>query len=415
MTPVRPAVAVGATSVPDVQACVRFAAERQLPIAVLTTGHQVARPAEGALLINMSRLNEVHIDPAQRMARISGGARAGDVVDAATEHGLAPISGASPTVGTVGFNLGGGHSPVLGRMYGFASDHVQAIEIVTADGRLRRVTNTQEPDLFWALRGAKGNFGVITAMEFALFPVETFYGGGLFFPGKEAKKVLHSWREWVVHLPNEMTSSIAFLRRPSQEFKVHVRFSSVGGKGKAEQALAPLRAIAGTIMDTIAEVPYRKVADLHMDPPQPFPMTEGSVLLDDFPAAAADILLDAVGPEADTHLGFLELRALGGALATEPEVASAVAGREAGWALIGSGAGVPTLAPVYQQELKVLLGRLAPWTQEEMYTNLLPGYEVPPSRLRSVYGAERYKRLEEIKRTYDPHNLFRMNHNIPPA
>jgi len=116
-------------------------------------------------------------------------------------------------VGVAGYHLGGGHSPIMGRRYGYAADHVQALEIVTADGELRRITADSEPDLFWALRGGgKGNFAVITALEFTLFPVKTFYGGGLYFAAHHAEKVLHAWREWVTGLPPEMSSSSAFIR-----------------------------------------------------------------------------------------------------------------------------------------------------------------------------------------------------------
>ncbi|MEW2289460.1 FAD-binding oxidoreductase [Streptomyces sp. NPDC047841] len=415
LTPVRPAVAVGATSVTDVQAAVRFAAERSLPLAVLTTGHQVARPADGAVLVNMSRLNRVRIDAAQRLARVEGGALGGEMVDAAGRYGLAPITGASATVGVVGFTLGGGHSPVLGRTYGYAADHVQAVELVTADGKLRRVTAVEEPDLFWALRGGKGNFGVITALELSLFPVSRFYGGGLFFSGEHARTVLHAWREWVTGLPREMTSSIAFLRRPGQPFTLHVRFSSLGPREEAERTLAPIRRLAPLVGDTIDELPYASAATLHLDPAQPVPMTEGATALRVFPREAADTLLTAVGPESDTRLGFLELRAFGGVLEQPPAVANAVAGRTARWAVIAAGGGAPGLSPLFRKELTALAESLAPWAQDEMNVNLLATRGVTLQQVRAAYGQHRYDRLASIKQQYDPHNLFRMNHNIAPA
>lgn len=239
MTPVHPAVAVGAICAADVQAAVRFAANRELPIAVLTTGHQVVHAANGAVLINMSRMNALQIDPTRNLARVKGGIRWQQVLNETDRYGLAPVSGTSPTVGVIGYHLGGGASPVLGRTHGYASDHIQAIEIVTADGELRHVTASSEPDLFWALRGGKGNFGVVTTLEFTLFPIRRFYGGGLFFAGEHAAKVLHRWREWVVNLPTEMSSSIAFMRLPSLPevpqwlqgtFVMHVRFSSLRSK-----------------------------------------------------------------------------------------------------------------------------------------------------------------------------------------
>src|SRR6185312_7249001 len=278
MSDVRPAVAVGAASAADVLAAVRFAAARNLPVAVLATGHQMVRSAQGAVLINMSRLNTVSIEADRAVARVQGGVRWRQVLDEADKSVLAPVSGTSPTVGVTGYHLGGGASPIMGRRYGYAAEHVRSLEIVTADGEPRRVTAESEPDLFWALRGGKGNFGVVTALEFRLFPVRTFYGGGLFFAGEHAEKVLHAWREWVAGLPDEISSSVCFLRQPDLpmvpeplrgRFVLHVRFSSLGSREEAERAIAPVRAIAPTVMDTIRELPYREAGSLFTDPPAP--------------------------------------------------------------------------------------------------------------------------------------------------
>ncbi|MGW0087284.1 FAD-binding oxidoreductase [Streptomyces sp. NPDC003393] len=365
LTPVRPAVAVGASSVADVQAAVRFAAGRRLPLAVLATGHQVACPADGAVLINMSRMRGVRIDTHRQLARVEGGARGGDLVEAAGQYGLAPISGAAPGVGVVGFTLGGGHSPVLGRMYGYAADHVQAVELVTADGELRRVTATDKPDLFWAVRGGKGNYGVVTALETRLFSASHFYGGGLFFPGEYAETILYTWREWVTGLPRQMTSSLAFLRRPGQPFTVHLRFSSLGSGQEAERILTPMRRLAPIIQDSITDQPYGGAATLHLDPTHPVPMTEGATALHDFPREASDVLLAAVGPGSDTHLGFVELRSFGGTLEQPPAVPNAVPGRTVRWAAIAAGTGAPDLTPVFRKELTALSEALTSRFHEE--------------------------------------------------
>lgn len=425
MTPVRPAMAVGATRVADVQAAVRFAAERDLPVAVLATGHQTVRSAEGAVSINMSRMNAVHIDPVQRLARVEGGVRWQQVLDETDKYGLAPVSGTSPTVGVVGYHLGGGASPILGRTHGYASDHIQAIEIVTADGELHRATAESEPDLFWALRGGKGNFGAVTALEFTLFPIPRFYGGSLFFAGELAAKVLHAWRDWVVGLPTEMSSSIALLRLPPlpvvpeplrETFVMHVRFSSLRPQEEAERALAPVRGIAPTVLDTITDLPYRESGSIFMDPPAPVPWVERSAMLRDFPAEAVGALLARLGPESGTQLGFVELRPLGGALERPPAAPDSVPGRSARWSLFGVGGGRPDLAPVFQEQLTALVDAMAPWTQDEIAPNLLgAGQGTTTEELRAIYGPARYDRLAAIKKRYDPRNLFRMNHNIRPA
>ncbi|WP_424630281.1 FAD-binding oxidoreductase [Bradyrhizobium sp. SYSU BS000235] len=425
MTPLHPAVAVGAICAADVQAAVRFAAGRELPIAVLATGHQMVGSAKGAVLINMSRMNAVHINPARHLARVEGGARWQQVLDRADKFGLAPVSGTSPTVGVVGYHLGGGASPILGRTHGYASDHIQAIEIVTADGELRQVTPLSNSDLFWALRGGKGNFGVVTALEFTLFPIRRFYGGGLFFAGEHAGQVLHRWREWVVNLPREMSSSMAFLRLPPlpdvpellrDKFVMHMRFSSLRSPAEADGVLAPMRAIAPALLDTIAELPYRDAGSMFTEPRAPVPWVERSVMLRSFPSEAADALLALLGPNAHTDLSFAVLRPLGGALERLPVVPDAVPGRTARWSLLGVGGSHPDLALAFEKQLTTLIDAMAPWAQDETAPNLLsPQQGTTSEELRAIYGAERYARLAAIKKQYDPLNLFRVNHNITPA
>jgi len=425
MSDVRPAVAVGAASAADVVAAVRFAAARNLPVAVLATGHQMVRSAQGAVLINMSRLNTVSIEADRAVARVQGGVRWRQVLDEADKSGLAPVSGTSPTVGVTGYHLGGGASPIMGRRYGYAAEHVRSLEIVTADGEPRRVTAESEPDLFWALRGGKGNFGVVTALEFRLFPVRTFYGGGLFFAGEHAAKVLHAWREWVAGLPDEISSSVCFLRQPDLpmvpeplrgRFVLHVRFSSLGSREEAERAIAPVRAIAPTVMDTIRELPYREAGSLFTDPPAPVPWTDRGAMLRDFPRRAADALLTVLGADSGTQLSFVELRPLGGALARQPATPDAIPGRGAQWQLLGSGGGRPDLAPVFRDQLTAMTTALAPWAQDEIAPNLLSaGQGTTPEEMRAIYGSERYDRLAAIKKRYDPDDMFRVNHNIAPA
>ncbi|GAA2885027.1 hypothetical protein Acy02nite_79330 [Actinoplanes cyaneus] len=178
VTPLRPAIAVGAAGVADVQAAVRFAAAAGTSVAIRGGGHIVAAPSEGSVLINMRRMNAVTVDPEARVVRIEGSALWQDVLDALTPHALAALNGSSPTVSAIGYLLGGGHSPTLGRSRGWAAEYVSAIEIVTADGEARRATADENPDLFFAVRGTKGNFGVVTAIETRVFPIARILAGG---------------------------------------------------------------------------------------------------------------------------------------------------------------------------------------------------------------------------------------------
>lgn len=211
----RPAVVMGAASEADVVTAVRFAHAHGLALAVLSTGHG---PSVGAtddtLLITTRRMSRVTVDPERMTARVQAGVRFGQLVDATAAHGLAPLSGSSPGVGVVGCTLGGGASLTMGRAYGWACDHVTAMEVVTADGAAHHVSPDHEPDLFGALLGGKSNFGVVTAMEFGLFPVTRLYAGALFFSGDDAREVLEAYARFVAAAPDEMTSGIAFLDFP---------------------------------------------------------------------------------------------------------------------------------------------------------------------------------------------------------
>ena len=173
-----PAVIVVPESAADVQAAVIFAAGQHRPVLVKTTGHQIVGSAHGAVVIATHRMNDMTIDAVGRTARVGAGVLWSEVIAKAAEAGLAPLNGSNPTVGVSGYTLGGGLSPTLGRSHGYAADHVRSLDVVTADGELRHVDAESEPDLFWALRGGKGNFAVVTALEFDLFPVSRLYGGG---------------------------------------------------------------------------------------------------------------------------------------------------------------------------------------------------------------------------------------------
>jgi FAD/FMN-containing dehydrogenase len=212
----QPAAVVFPETAEDVRAAVRLAAARGLQIAAQGTGH-LARPLgdlSGTILVKTERMRGIRIDPAARIARVEAGVVWLEVVEAAARHGLAGLAGSSPDVGMVGYTLGGGLS-FLGRKYGLAASNVRAIELVTADGRLVRADREHEPDLFWALRGGGGSFGVVTAIEFGLFPVSQMYAGHLWYPIERGPEVLHAWAE-LTHgeVPDELTTVGRFLQFP---------------------------------------------------------------------------------------------------------------------------------------------------------------------------------------------------------
>ncbi|GAA3007282.1 bagremycin/ferroverdin biosynthesis FAD-dependent oxygenase BagK/FevA1 [Streptomyces fulvorobeus] len=410
----RPAIVVGVRNAAEVRRAVTFAAENAMPTAVQATGHGPSRAAEGAgLLINTRRMDKVTVDPVARVARAEAGTQWHQVVEAAAGHGLAPLNGSSPLVGVVGYTLGGGLA-LLSRTHGFAADHVTAVDVVTPDGRSRTATARQNTDLFWALRGGKGNFGVVTALEFGLVPVPRFYGGGLFFPGDAAADVLHTWRVWTESVPQEMASSLALLRMPDMEpipeflrgrLVVHVRVAHLGSAEEGDRLVRPLRAIAPPLVDTLAEMPYTRFAEIHNDPAFPIPYDERSTMLSELGKSAADELLALAGPGSDCADLVVELRHMGGALSRPPAVESAVDHRDAAFCL--STLGLPGGRPD-----RVVDG-MASWGTGRSYLNFLAGPGTAQLAERG-YRPATYARLGEIKARYDPENLFRFNHNIPP-
>ena len=207
----QPAVVVGATNAEDVAEAVRFAPGTAWISPFSIPGTDRSLPAlNDTLMITTSRMSKVDIDAGNRTARVGAGVRFGQLVDAAAPTGWHRWPGSSPGVGVVGYTLGGGASSTIGRKYGWASDHVRALDVVTADGRLRRVSAQSEADLFGALLGGKSNFGIVTAMELALFPVTQLYAGSLFYSGEDVRDVLKAYRRFTTSVPEEISTGIAF-------------------------------------------------------------------------------------------------------------------------------------------------------------------------------------------------------------
>ncbi|MFI2304309.1 FAD-binding protein [Actinacidiphila glaucinigra] len=420
-----PALAVGAVDAADVRAAVSFAARDGRPVTVKTTGHQQVDPARGGVLISTRRMKGIAVDAGRRRARVEAGVVWQEVIDRAAEAGLAPMSGSAPLVGVAGYTLGGGLSPVLGRSLGYAADHVRSLEVVTADGALRHVTADSDPELWWALLGGKGNFGVVTALEFDLFPLTRFYGGGIHFPGEHLADVLHAWRTWQADMPQEMSSSLAVQRLPPLPelpeplrgaFVVHVRFAFLGPADEGDRLIAPLRAAAPALVDTVGEMPYTAMGAIHLDPPTPMPYYDRTTMLRAFPAEAADKLIELLGAGSHSPLASVEIRMLGGALDREPKVPNAVSTRGLPFVLFGFGVGAPDQAGFLVGALEEVMKAMEPWADDRRMVNFLSVEEATdPDRLSQAYGPERHRRLTAAKKTYDPTNMFRVNHNILPG
>jgi hypothetical protein len=416
-----PAVIVVPESAADAQAAVTFASAQHRPVLVKTTGHQIVGTAHGAVVIATHRMNDVAIDAVGCTARVGAGATWAEVIAKAAKAGLAPLNGSNPTVGVSGYTLGGGLSPTLGRSHGYAADHVRWLEVVTADGELRHVDAESEPELFWALRGGKGNFGVVTALEFDLFPTPRLYGGAVYFPGERMADVLRAWTAWLPGTPETMISSFAVLRMPPLDelpepmrgaFLVAVRIAYNGPTAEGERMIAPLRAVAPAVADTVADMPYTAVASIHSEPTSPLPYYERGIMLREFPTAAQDKLVELVGPDSGCTLVIAELRALGGAWDREPAVPNAVATRGLPYSLLGV-AGGPLEDEQLKESVAALLKGMEPWQGDRRLVNNLAPEEAADAA--AIYGPKRYERLATVKKSYDPANMFRLNHNIAPA
>ncbi|GIF64103.1 FAD-linked oxidase [Asanoa ishikariensis] len=426
LTPLRPVVAVGATSPGDVQAAIRFAARFGLAVAIRGGGHMQPYTAQDALLVTLDRLSGVTVDVDRATARVTGAARWSEVIDATTPYGLAPMSGSSTTVAVIGYALGGGQSPIFGRPHGYASDHVRSFDIVTADAQLRTVSAEAEPELFAALRGGKGNFGVVTAMEIALFRVTSVFAGGIYFPASQIKEVLHTWRDWAARLPKQATTSVAIQNLPPiDEYPevlhgshvVHVRYAYLGPAATGRALLEPMRGVGTRLLDTIAQQPYREAAALHNDPVGPIPYQDRSLGLAALPDEALETLVGLTGLGSGSLLASIELRALGGALDRVPARPDFVPSRGLPYQLFAFGVGDGALIPVLHDQLERLFAAMRPWADlkhRRMLNFLSPEEALDPHTLSEVYGADNYDRLLAIKQRFDPHTMFRMNHTVRP-
>ncbi len=418
----QPAVVVGAARTADVVAAVRFAGGEGLSVAVQSTGHGAEWAFEAGLLITTSRMADVVVDPATRSARVGAGAVWAQVVAAAEPYHLVPLSGSSSGIGVVGYTLGGGMG-LLARRHGFAADHVRSLDVVTADGQLRYVDAAHEADLFWALCGGKGSFGVVTALELDLIAVDTFTAGALVFDGSDAAAVVRAWQRWAPGLPEEVTTSVALVRLPDAPFvpehlrgglTVHVRFALVGSQAAADRLLEPLRRSASALVDDVIERPYREADEVHRDPVDPMPVWHAGVALTDLPREAVDALLEVAGPAADVPLALVEVRLMGGALARLPARANAVAAREAAFSLQAVGALAPDLGQAVPAAGAAVLEALRPWHSAAALTNLL-GDLRDRQRLSATWSFNQQARLRATKTIYDADDMFSHGHSVPPS
>lgn len=404
-------------TVAEVSEVVRLAVRDGLRVAPQRTGHGAGPlgSLRGTVLLRTDLLRGVEIDASACRATVLAGARWDEVVPEAALHGLRPLHGTAPDVGVVGYTLGGGMS-WYARRYGLASGHVTALDVVGADGVLRRVDADRDPDLFWALRGGMGNFGVVCRMEFGLQRIPEVYAGALFFGVQRAKPLLRAWRDWVETVPDEVTSLWRMLKFPNapavpKPFRgksmVQVEAAIIGPERFGSELIAPLRRL-GAELDTFAPSSSERVIQMHMDPQAPLAYSGTSTLLDDLTPAAIDRLLSVIGPGSGSELMFYEVRHLGGALTPGSPSAGALSGVPGKFSAVGGGPLTDAQSARRLSDCYAMIGDAL----SGVAGRLTPNFAIKPVDPSRFYDADVVDRLRAIRGERDPDGVFRAAHEI---
>jgi FAD/FMN-containing dehydrogenase len=420
----RPALIARPTCAADVASALRFARSRSVTVAVRGGGHSVAgySTLDGGIVIDLGAMKDVVVDAVARRARVQAGVTWGELDRATQELGLATTGGRMTTTGVAGFTLGSG-SGWLERLHGLACDNLLSAEVVLADGEVVTASESEHPDLFWGLKGGGGNFGVVTEFEFRLHPVGPVILGGLVLhPRDRAPEVCRSFRDYMKDAPREVGAGLIFMHAPPAPFvpealrgrpAVAIVAGYFGPETSAADALAPLR-VGDPAVDLIQPMPYVELQAL-TDPGNP-PGRRNywrSDMLPDLPDDAIDALITCAAT-ATSPASVLVMGPLGGAVADVPDEATPLGGRSSPW--LYHCYGIWTDAEQDSRHIawvRATERAMRPWARAGIALNFVS--EIDDARVRNTFGAEKYRRLVAIKDAYDPHNVFRLNQNIPPS
>jgi FAD/FMN-containing dehydrogenase len=416
----RPCLIVRVASAADVARTVVYAREQGAEIAIRGGSHSLAGhgTSDGGIVVDLSGMKGLHIDPERRLAWAQAGLTAGEVTVAAAAHGLAVPFGDTATVGIGGLTLGGGIGWLV-RKFGLTIDALVAVDVVTADGRLVTASADENSDLFWAVRGGGGNFGVVTRFQFRLFPVDQVLGGILFLP--PTRDVLRSLVPIASRAPEELSVIATLMAAPPAPFVpeehqgkpvLAILFVYAGDPEDGMAAIAPFRQVASPLAEVVAPMPYPAIYEFTKAGEQRGSSVIRSVFLDTLDDATIDTMLRFTSSQS-SPMAMTQIRVLGGAMSRVPATATAFAHRDAGVmvALITPFAEAAD-GPVHTAWTEEYLAALRP-SATGVYANFLG--DEGDARVREAYPGVTYQRLAQVKRRYDPDNLFRLNQNIRPA
>ncbi len=419
----RPDLIARCTGVADVIAAVRFAREQSLLVALRSGGHSYPglSVCDAGMVIDFGQMKGIRVDPKARTARAQAGVLLGELDREAQAFGLAVPAGIVTHTGLTGLTLGGGIG-WLERKYGLTIDQLLSVDLVTADGEFVKASETENPDLFWGLRGGGGNFGVVTEFEFRLNPVgPTVLAGPILWAMEDAPQVMRFYRDWITEVPDELTTIVTFRRAapsPIVPAELHGKHAVIigccyaGPVEEGEEVLKPLRSFGSPLLDMCEPKPY-VAHQASLDPA--FPHDWWYYIRSCNLAELNDEVVDSMadhGPRIASQQTVFSIFHLGGAVARVAEDEAAFTGRSAGHTV--NVVGITQTGEGFDAErewARGLWSALEPYHQN-VYVNFL--MEEGEERVRQAYGGEKYDRLKALKRKYDPENFFRLNQNIPP-
>ncbi len=416
-----PAAIVRAANAHDIAAAVVFARDHDVPLAVRSGGHSIAQLSviDDALVVDLSQMKGIEIDPETRIARVEPGVTSGDLAGPAHAHGLALTTGDTQSVGMGGLTTGGGIGYLV-RKHGLTIDSLLAAQVVTAEGEIVTASATEHPDLFWAIRGGGGNMGIVAEFTYRLAPVSHILGGVVVLPA--TRDVIRGYLDYSFAAPDELTTLADLMTAPAEPFipeewvgkpVLMVLLAWSGTAEDGERALAPLRGLAEPIADLVSWMPYPAIYEFTAHLAEPHAASIRMMFADDFSDDAIDAMI-AAAEAGPSPFNLIHIRGLGGAYARVANDATAFAHRDRRYFLA-------IIAVWHDAEEDPLVH--AAWTATTwerlrsegsgVYVNFLENEG--PDRVREAYPGSTYDRLAEIKRRYDPENLFRFNQNVAPA